>query len=262
MRTVKQIVLWVVVGFFIAIAFWSVPTVSCISAIVIAALIIPIAGWQQFLKKYIRVRIKTIAIVALIILTVVTFPGLDTEVNADTLDSVAPNSADATEFAPKTVITTTTTATSDILTTHSTAVKSTTTTTTRQTTTSTAAPTTATPPIVTTTTQEPHTHTFIPATCTDPATCSCGVTLGEAPGHHWIDATDTSPKQCAVCGATEGAPLDNPNNENYHGHVYTGGASSKKYHYEERCAGKNSHEITWDEVSERGLTPCGKCVLK
>lgn len=259
MRTVKQIVLWIVVAIFVMIAFESALSVSCISAIVIAALIIPIAGWQQFLKKYIRVRIKTIVIVALIILTVVTFPGLDAEANAVVLDSVDHTSADATEFTPKAVIPTTAKTTSDTLTTHSATVKSTTT---RQATTSAAAPTTAATPIVTTATQETHTHTFVPATCTDPATCACGVTLGEAPGHRWIDATDTSPKQCAVCGATEGAPLDNPNNENYHGHVYTGGASSKKYHYEERCAGKNSHEITWDEVSERGLTPCGKCVLK
>lgn len=53
-----------------------------------------------------------------------------------------------------------------------------------------------------------------------------------------------------------------PYSENYHGHVYTGGEKSKKYHYEEHCPGKNSHEITWDEVSERNLGPCGTCVLK
>lgn len=50
--------------------------------------------------------------------------------------------------------------------------------------------------------------------------------------------------------------------ENYHGHVYTGGASSAKYHYEAQCAGKYSHEITWDEVDARRLQPCATCVLK
>lgn len=50
--------------------------------------------------------------------------------------------------------------------------------------------------------------------------------------------------------------------ENYHGHVYTGGASSTKYHYEANCAGKYSHEISWEEVEKRGLKPCGTCVLK
>ncbi len=53
-----------------------------------------------------------------------------------------------------------------------------------------------------------------------------------------------------------------PYSENYHGHVYTGGEKSKKYHYEANCPGKNSHEITWDEVSRRNLGPCGTCVLK
>ena len=50
--------------------------------------------------------------------------------------------------------------------------------------------------------------------------------------------------------------------ENYHGHVYTGGASSTKYHYEADCAGKYSHEITWEEVDARHLQPCATCVLK
>lgn len=107
-----------------------------------------------------------------------------------------------------------------------------------------------------------HTHSFSPATCTAPRTCSCGATEGTAKGHNWKDATYTAAKTCTTCGATEGDPIDPPGKENYHGHVYTGGSSSKKYHYEANCAGKNSHEITWDEVSRRGLGPCGTCVLK
>ena len=50
--------------------------------------------------------------------------------------------------------------------------------------------------------------------------------------------------------------------ENYHGYVYTGGDSSTKYHYEADCAGKYSHEITWEYVDQSGLKPCGTCVLK
>lgn len=53
-----------------------------------------------------------------------------------------------------------------------------------------------------------------------------------------------------------------PYADNYHGHVYTGGQYSKKYHYKANCAGKSSHEITWDEVKQRNLGPCGTCVLK
>ena len=121
-------------------------------------------------------------------------------------------------------------------------------------------PTTA--PTTAPTTEPPHTHSFSAATCTAPKTCSCGATEGEANGHNWKDATYASPKTCTVCGATEGNPLDVPGKENYHGHVYTGGDKSTKYHYEADCAGKYSHEITWEEVDRRGLEPCGTCVLK
>lgn len=138
------------------------------------------------------------------------------------------------------------------------------------------------------TTKSQHAHNFSAATCTSPKTCSCGATEGIAKGHtwkaatckkpktctscnategsvadhSWKNATYTSPKTCTVCGVTEGNPLDVPGIENYHGHVYTGGSSSKKFHYESNCAGKNSHEITWDEVERRGLGSCGTCVLK
>ncbi len=106
-------------------------------------------------------------------------------------------------------------------------------------------------------------HTWKDATCTAAKTCtSCGVTEGSAKNHTWKDATYTAPKTCTGCGATEGDPIEVPEKENYHGHVYTGGETSKKYHYEANCAGKNSHEITWEEVERRNLGPCGTCVLK
>lgn len=103
-------------------------------------------------------------------------------------------------------------------------------------------------------------HDWTEATCTEPKTCHCGATEGKANGHRWLSATYDDPKTCIICGKIEGSPLDKP--ENYHGHVYTGGPYSKKYHYEADCAGQNSHEITWAEVTERGLEPCGICVLQ
>lgn len=106
-------------------------------------------------------------------------------------------------------------------------------------------------------------HTWNGATCTSAKTCSaCGITEGTPMAHNWRNATYTSPKKCTKCGATEGSLLEKPGGANYHGHVYTGGQYSKKFHYEANCAGKNSHEITWDEVERRGLKPCGTCVLK
>lgn len=143
-------------------------------------------------------------------------------------------------------------------------------------------------PATTPTTESQHTHNFSNATCTAPKTCSCGATEGNANGHtwkaatcknpktctscnvtegsvadhSWKNATYTSPKTCTVCGETEGNPIDVPGQENYHGHVYTGGDSSTKYHYESDCAGKYSHEITWNDVERQGLDPCGTCVFK
>ena len=34
----------------------------------------------------------------------------------------------------------------------------------------------------------------------------------------------------------------------------------KRYHSDPQCPGKNSREITWADVEQRGLTPCKKCV--
>ena len=52
-------------------------------------------------------------------------------------------------------------------------------------------------------------HEMMPATCTEPATCSkCGYTEGEALGHDWTPATCTVPKTCKVCEATEGEPKE------------------------------------------------------
>lgn len=49
-------------------------------------------------------------------------------------------------------------------------------------------------------------HSWTPATCTAPKTCSvCGATEGVALGHNWSAATCTTPKTCSVCGQTEGS---------------------------------------------------------
>lgn len=48
-------------------------------------------------------------------------------------------------------------------------------------------------------------HKWTAATCTEPETCSrCGETVGAALGHKWRDATCTEPKTCRRCGVTEG----------------------------------------------------------
>ena len=53
-----------------------------------------------------------------------------------------------------------------------------------------------------------HTHTFAPATCTEPMIClSCGETQGEPLGHDFLPATCTEPETCRLCGKTRGEPL-------------------------------------------------------
>lgn len=51
-------------------------------------------------------------------------------------------------------------------------------------------------------------HTYAPATCTAPKTCTkCGATEGTALGHQYSGATCTAPGVCTVCGAAEESAL-------------------------------------------------------
>ena len=235
MKKAKIVGLWILSIFFILSAMVYFPSFSSLISVLIVALVIPISKWQAILNKYIKGKLKLIIVIILALVTMFTVP--NTEANAP----------------DDTTATTTTEASTDST------VESTSETTAASTTEPTTAPTTE--PTTAPTTEPPHTHSFSSATCTAPKTCSCGATEGEANGHNWKDASYTSPKICTVCGTTEGAPLDVPGKENYHGHVYTGGDKSTKYHYEADCAGKYSHEITWDEVEKRNLGPCKTCVL-
>lgn len=48
-------------------------------------------------------------------------------------------------------------------------------------------------------------HTWIPADCKKPKTCSkCGETLGAPSAHVWSDATYNAPRTCTLCGETAG----------------------------------------------------------
>lgn len=52
-------------------------------------------------------------------------------------------------------------------------------------------------------------HNWVDATCDAPQTCAnCGATEGYALEHDWIDATCDHPKFCTNCGVTEGSALE------------------------------------------------------
>ena len=75
---------------------------------------------------------------------------------------------------------------------------------------------------------------------------------------------EASKEQAAQQRGTQEIPLEEPpvtEGEDIHSPIYAA-PSGKRYHYNAQCPGKNSREITWDEVEQRGLTPCKKCVLK
>ena len=295
MTMIKKIILWSIVFLLVIIVVGAFPSFASVSAVIIAVLIAPINKWQDFLCKHITGKIKTILLIILTIIMFFTFPAADTpstEGNSPslpiapaTIATPAPTTIPTTtpSAAPTTGATTNPTTTSTVETISVPASAATTAPTTKPTTAPTTKPTTV-PTIKPTTTpttkatvqptaapttaptkpaETVHAHSWKEATCTDPKTCtSCGSTEGQANGHTWKEATYTTPKTCTTCHTTDGSALEKPGKENYHGHVYTGGSSSTKYHYEEKCPGKNSHEITWEEVDRKNLGPCGTCVLK
>ena len=73
-----------------------------------------------------------------------------------------------------------------------------------------------------------------------------------------------SKEQAAQQSGTQEVPIEETpviEGEDIHSPIYAA-PNGKRYHYNAQCPGKNSQEITWDEVEQRGLTPCKKCVLK
>ena len=75
---------------------------------------------------------------------------------------------------------------------------------------------------------------------------------------------EASKEQAAQQSGTQEVPIEETpviEGEDIHSPIYAA-PSGKRYHYDARCPGKNSREITWDEAEQRGLTPCKKCVLK
>lgn len=252
MKLFKKIVLWcLAVSFaFAALEFAAIPSFACVPLILAALLIVPIQRIQDFIHKFLNGKAKVVAIIVLFFLAVFISPGTDAfEKLAEPTQTVEVTATPTVQPTIEPTPTPTPTPTPEPTPTP---------------TAESAEPTTKPSAKPAAPAEKPsHVHSFNAATCTSPKTCTvCGATEGSANGHKWKAATPSAPKTCTVCGATEGSALDIAGKENYHGHVYTGGDNSVKYHYEAECAGKYSHEITWGEVHSRGLDPCSKCVLK
>ena len=130
------------------------------------------------------------------------------------------------------------------------------------------------PPTVEESTQMPqHTHSFLPATCTEPKTCSCGATEGTHTGHTWEEATCFAPKTCTVCNVTDGLPTNHfysngtctlcgqtDPNYNFETTVWIPTNGGTKYHSRAGCSNmKNPVEITQSKAEARGFKPCQRC---
>lgn len=228
-------------AFFTAAGMAFNPSFSSLCAFLIVAIIIPLPFWNGLMKKCFG-GARPAAVILLIILAISNLPDLPSQPAPGT-PSVTPTTPSAT--TPVTTPVTTPEETIPIAT--------------EATVEETEATAAATEPD---TTEPAHVHIYTVATCSAPMTCSCGATEGTPLDHDWKDATFSAAKTCRACGLTEGEPKEIPGKANYQGHVYTGGDYSEKYHYEANCPGKNSHEITWEDVDRQGLGPCGTCVLK
>ncbi len=290
MKNTKRIWLWILTVFLALSALVYFPSVSSLIFIFPALLILPLQTWQDMISRYINGKLKTVTVVALIIVAALLVPKEDTAIeppqagNTETAEGYVSDGGDArpeqesdippldsshisdesgTDAVSSEAIGTESSPSSDgdssaptpddtaLQSVHTHSFKAASWTEPRGCTSCEA------------TEGQPLGHSWRNATCTSPKSCfNCPATEGAAKGHNWRSATYGSPKKCLDCSATEGSPLQKPGGENYHGHVYTGGSSSEKFHYEAHCAGKYSHEITWEEIDRRNLGPCGTCVLK
>lgn len=129
----------------------------------------------------------------------------ESHITSTTASTTSTQSTESTEAEPS--------KTSKTTNTRKASTKPTTTTTVAPTTTTTVAPpTTSTQP--TQSTQPVHIHAYSPATCTEPAKCSCGATQGSALGHDYKVVACTQPPICKTCGVSGSAAL---------GHMYVAG---------------------------------------
>ena len=93
-----------------------------------------------------------------------------------------------------------------------------------------------------------HIHSFSPATCTTPKTCTdCGTTEGEALGHSWENGN------CTVCGKSD------PNNTSAE-KVWIPTKGGTKYHTRANCSNMiDPEQVTKAEAELKGFTPCKRC---
>lgn len=97
-----------------------------------------------------------------------------------------------------------------------------------------------------------HTHSWIPATCTEPMICQvCGEMSGSPLGHMFSDATCTAEATCIRCGITSGNPL---------GHLFDEATCVTPMTCR-RCGFQSGEpaEHQWLEATYRAPKTCARC---
>ncbi len=119
---------------------------------------------------------------------------------------------------------------------------------------------------------EPLGHAWGNATCTEPRVCNaCGYSDSTTLGHDWASPTCTDPKTCRVCGKTEGAALGHTYDMEIHTPEYLkseASCSSKAVYYYacSTCGAKadgdeNTYEYGETMVHTGGLATCTKLAI-
>ena len=119
-----------------------------------------------------------------------------------------------------------------------------------------------------------HTHSFTPATCTVPKTCSCGAIEGAENGHSWKDATCETPKTCLICGETSGSASSHEYSKgkcsscgiidpNYSSTTYVLNVKTMKFHrlscHKLPTDNRKDTTMSREEIIEAGYVPCKLC---
>lgn len=96
----KNVVLWILTVFFALTFLVYMPHIASFIALAVAVFLAPIQKWQDLLGKYVKGKIKTIAVIILVVLTFATVPTTETtdnDIPPETTISVTDETTEATE---------------------------------------------------------------------------------------------------------------------------------------------------------------------
>lgn len=84
MKKGKITLLWILFVLFALLALGSLPHISGFIALLTAALLFPMAKWQDLLRQYVKKTLKTVLVIILALATVLTYPGTEPAESVDT----------------------------------------------------------------------------------------------------------------------------------------------------------------------------------